>query len=216
MNGKRFSENKARRNGFYLALAVCLVAVGIAAWSTFDAVQGYIAANNETASTPETSSGTTSPSDDPEAPRSPAPRTPAPSAKPYAAVRPSEPPAATPKPSAAATPAPSAAPQAQAESGQSEEEPQVPANAPLYEISGEMIYPVRGTGHDPAADPPERHGDLQSLQRGRAGLLQHHEGLAGSRGHGPLRRERRGGAGLWERHREGDLYGPYAGQCGGD
>lgn len=145
MNGKRFSENKARRNGFYLALAVCLVAVGIAAWSTFDAVQGYIAANNETASTPETSSGTTSPSDDPEAPRSPAPRTPAPSAKPYAAVRPSEPPAATPKPSAAATPAPSAAPQAQAESGQSEEEPQVPANAPLYEISGEMIYPLSGT-----------------------------------------------------------------------
>ncbi len=42
MNGKRFSENKARRNGFYLALAVCLVAVGVAAWSTFDAVQGYM------------------------------------------------------------------------------------------------------------------------------------------------------------------------------
>ena len=47
MNGKRFSENKARRNGFYLALAVCLVAVGIAAWSTFDAVQGYISATEE-------------------------------------------------------------------------------------------------------------------------------------------------------------------------
>ena len=42
MNGKRFSEDKARRNGFYLALAVCLVAVGIAAWSTYDAVQGYM------------------------------------------------------------------------------------------------------------------------------------------------------------------------------
>ena len=38
MNGKRFSEEKTRRNGFYLALAVCLVAVGIAAWSTYDAV----------------------------------------------------------------------------------------------------------------------------------------------------------------------------------
>ena len=41
MNGKRFSEEKTRRNGFYLALAVCLVAVGIAAWSTYDAVNSY-------------------------------------------------------------------------------------------------------------------------------------------------------------------------------
>ena len=41
MNGKRFSEEKAGRSGFYLALAVCLVAVGIAAWSTYDAVTSY-------------------------------------------------------------------------------------------------------------------------------------------------------------------------------
>ncbi len=43
MNGKRYQSEKARRNGFYLALAVCLVAVGIAAWSTYDAVQDYLA-----------------------------------------------------------------------------------------------------------------------------------------------------------------------------
>ena len=43
MNGKRFSGENARRSGFYLALAVCLVAVGIAAWSTYDAVNSTIA-----------------------------------------------------------------------------------------------------------------------------------------------------------------------------
>ncbi len=61
MNGKRFSEGKARRNGFYLALAVCLVAVGVAAWSTFDAVQGYMEAVGETSQTASRVS------DDPEA-----------------------------------------------------------------------------------------------------------------------------------------------------
>ncbi len=43
MNGKRFSGENARRSGFYLALAVCLVAVGIAAWSTYDAVNSTLA-----------------------------------------------------------------------------------------------------------------------------------------------------------------------------
>ena len=42
MNGKRFSGENAQRSGFYLALAVCLVAVGIAAWSTYDAVNGVV------------------------------------------------------------------------------------------------------------------------------------------------------------------------------
>lgn len=42
MSGKGFSGDKAKRNGFYIALAVCLVAVGIAAWSTYDAVDGYV------------------------------------------------------------------------------------------------------------------------------------------------------------------------------
>lgn len=137
MNGKRFSESKARRNGFYLALAVCLVAVGVAAWSTFDAVQGYMEAVGET------SQAESRVSDDPEAPRTPVPSTrPRTSGTvPNTQVRPSPTPApaATPRP-AAPTPGPSAAPQAEAEDPQ--EEPQVPANAPLYEISGELIYPV--------------------------------------------------------------------------
>lgn len=46
MSGKRFSGNKSNKNGFYLALAVCLVAVGIAAWSTYEAVQGYLTADD--------------------------------------------------------------------------------------------------------------------------------------------------------------------------
>lgn len=140
MNGKRFSESKARRNGFYLALAVCLAAVGIAAWSTFDAVQGYIAATGSESSSDTASSSVNR--DDPEAPRSPQP-----SSRPsVGAVKPTAAPKATPKPSAP-TPAPSAPSQptpepAAQETEQDQEEPQVPANAPLYEISSEMIYPV--------------------------------------------------------------------------
>ena len=142
MNGKRFSENKARRNGFYLALAVCLVAVGVAAWSTFDAVQGYM-------STQE-APGASSVSDDHQVNRSPRPSAPAanqgaeasapaptprptlkPAATPQAtlAPKPSEPPAATPDPEPAAGEAPA-------------EEPQTPVNGPIYEVSTEMIYPV--------------------------------------------------------------------------
>ena len=137
MNGKRFSENKARRNGFYLALAVCLVAVGIAAWSTFDAVQGYISATEELES-----SSASSRSDDPQAQKSPAP-SPQPSA---GAAKPSAAPTATPKPKPTYVPKPSDPPAAESpEPADTEpEEPQVPANAPMYEISGEMICPVSG------------------------------------------------------------------------
>ena len=139
MNGKRFSESKARRNGFYLALAVCLVAVGVAAWSTFDAVQGYMTATNTESSSPSSAI-----SDDPEAPRTPAPS----GNRTGSAVTPVRP-AVTPAPSAAPqtpkpTPAPRAAPPAQppdAQVGQVES-PQVPVNAPLYEITDELIYPV--------------------------------------------------------------------------
>lgn len=137
---KRFSESKARRNGFYLALAVCLVAVGIAAWSTFDAVQGYMAAT-DVSSNAGTSDGTSSISDDPQAPRPSPSSAPgvgqsAPAATPRPAVTPA--PAATPRPSA--PPPATPVPQAQAEEPQ--EEPQVPANAPLYELSQEFIYPI--------------------------------------------------------------------------
>lgn len=135
MNGKRFSESKARRNGFYLALAVCLVAVGIAAWSTFDAVQGYMSSEPVQSAV----------NDDPEAPRSPAPvASPSPdtqnnwaAATPAPTTRPNAP---SPKPSAPPEPTPTPAPTTQEEP--EEEQPPVPANAPLYEISQEMIYPV--------------------------------------------------------------------------
>lgn len=45
MSGKRFSNEKAKKNGFYAALAICLMAVGVAAWSTYDAVGGYMEEN---------------------------------------------------------------------------------------------------------------------------------------------------------------------------
>ena len=141
MNGKRFSENKARRNGFYLALAVCLVAVGIAAWSTFDAVQGYISATEELESSGGASS-VSSRSDDPEIQKSPAP-----SSQPsVGAAKPSAAPAATPKPKPTYVPKPSDPPVSESpEPADAEpEEPQVPVNAPMYEISDEMIYPASG------------------------------------------------------------------------
>ena len=147
MNGKRFSEEKARRNGFYLALAVCLVAVGIAAWSTYDAVNSYTEPQSSL-SQQEGSSSTSSqvqagisleeedgegqgssssrsetsskPSDDPEAPQGS-------SAQETAGQVTQE------------TPEPSPAPESQPE----QEETQA-ATAPLYEISQEMIWPIEG------------------------------------------------------------------------
>lgn len=41
MSGKKKNNETTKKVGFYVALAVCLVAVGVAAWSTYDAVQDY-------------------------------------------------------------------------------------------------------------------------------------------------------------------------------
>lgn len=43
-NGKNSSK------GFYIALGVCLIAVGVAAWTTYDSVVNYAAPENETSS----------------------------------------------------------------------------------------------------------------------------------------------------------------------
>ncbi len=148
MNGKRFSENKARKNGFYLALAVCLVAVGIAAWSTYDAVQSYVQAedpgitvsSSPTVSRQEkqirTSSQTASQADaeDPEAPKKPV------TSRQTAGTVASKP--------AGSTASKPAAPEQTASGEQSEpeeasqQETQVPVNAPLYERSSQMLYPL--------------------------------------------------------------------------
>lgn len=138
MNGKRFSEGKARKNGFYLALAVCLTAVGIAAWSTYDAVQSY--AKTGVAKPPVSSAALqeqqnrdvrTTPSPNPEDP---------------------EKPAATRKPEATAKPnptTPAAAPTVQPTQKPEETEPveseaeQVPVNAPVYERSSQLVPPIQ-------------------------------------------------------------------------
>ena len=54
MSRKRFSGEKGKKNGFYLALAVCLVAVGIAVWSTYEAVQSYLEPDDSIVSQEET------------------------------------------------------------------------------------------------------------------------------------------------------------------
>ena len=153
MNGKRFSEGKARRNGFYLALAVCLVAVGIAAWSTYDAVQDYL--GPEDASTDPAlveqqeedvrSGQNVLKDDDPEAPKKESASSSAPSGKTSSAASAgaklagSTPKKIAPTKSPSPTPAP-----------EESEASQVPATAPLYEISTEMLYPVASKQIDKA------------------------------------------------------------------
>ena len=144
MNGKRFSEEKTRRNGFYMALPISLVAVGIAAWSTYDAVTSYTdpqsSLSQQEGSSPASSQaqagisleeedgeghGTSSsrPSADPEAPQGSSAQ-------------------ATAGQVTQQTPESSPAPESQPE--QEEPQEQVPATAPLYEISQEMIWPIEG------------------------------------------------------------------------
>lgn len=144
MNGQRFSKDKARRNGFYLALAVCLVAVGIAAWSTYDAVHGYLAPVNEAVNQSSLSKeqeqevlsgqGTVSvvpdrDREDPEAPRQSA--SPEPAKQTAGTVSRTE---------SSEEPESSAAPEIEPEEG-AESTVHVNAGA-LYELSTELISPV--------------------------------------------------------------------------
>ena len=159
MNGKRFSESKARKNGFYLALAVCLVAVGIAAWSTYDTVHTYLTSNSGTPSSSQVqegdkTSGTASTpgmrdsgkNDDPEAPRTAA--TPAPARQTVGSVtnRSANNRAET---NVVSEPV-SGEQEAALPEEIPEEEPQIPVNAPLYEISEELIFPL-SSGEIPLA-----------------------------------------------------------------
>lgn len=151
MNQKRFTEGKAHKSGFYVALAVCLAAVGIAAWSTYDSVNSYlepaeasslteqqeeeVRQGQETDAQPESSSQEEAPAvsqedrenagvdqDDPEAPR--ASSAPAEETAGQVSQEPEETPSSESSPEPAQT------------------EDQVPATAPLYEISDEMIWPL--------------------------------------------------------------------------
>ena len=57
-------KKSTERRGFYLALAVCLTAIGIAAWSTYDTVSGFLeptgseSSASSAASTPRPTQGT--------------------------------------------------------------------------------------------------------------------------------------------------------------
>ena len=57
-------KKSTERRGFYLALAVCLTAIGIAAWSTYDTVSGFL---EPTGSESSASSAASTPRPTPEA-----------------------------------------------------------------------------------------------------------------------------------------------------
>ncbi len=53
MSNLHLLNNKSRKNnsrGFYIALGVCLIAVGVAAWTTYDSVVNYASPNEGTTS----------------------------------------------------------------------------------------------------------------------------------------------------------------------
>lgn len=153
MNGKRFSGENARRSGFYLALAVCLVAVGIAAWSTYDAVNSTLAPEStssqlvsqqasevrhgqETDAHPEDGEGQ-QPNATPQASGS------AQEESSHSAVN-DDPEAPENTASAAQETAGQVEPEPAQQPAESSQQEQVPATAPLYEISTELIWPVEG------------------------------------------------------------------------
>lgn len=147
MNGKRFSKEK-RRGGFYLALAVCLTAVGIAAWSTYDSVTSYTApqSSQQEAADPEDPEARKKSSQKEEASKASASKaepSPTPTTKP-AEEEPSQVREAAGEPSPTQEPA-REEPSPAGSSGEetvTPQETQVPANAPLYEISAKFIWPV--------------------------------------------------------------------------
>lgn len=147
MNGKRFSKEK-RRGGFYLALAVCLTAVGIAAWSTYDSVTSYTApqSSQQEAADPEDPEARKKSSQKEEASKASASKaepSPTPTTKP-AEEEPSQVREAAGEPSPTQEPAQQEPSQAESSGKETvtPQETQVPANAPLYEISAKFIWPV--------------------------------------------------------------------------
>ncbi|MEG1427274.1 MAG: hypothetical protein RSC76_06250, partial [Oscillospiraceae bacterium] len=46
------TEEKRERRGLYFALAVCLVAIGIAAWGTYNSVSSYMSSKTPVSGTP--------------------------------------------------------------------------------------------------------------------------------------------------------------------
>lgn len=132
MNGKRFSENRSRKNGFYLALAVCLTAVGIAAWSTYDAVQSYVDSSAVSSELQEQQNADVRESTEPTAtPKAKSTATPAPTKKPSETKT-----AQAAAPTVSPTPTPTPEPEEPAEE-------HTPVNAPLYERSAQMVAPIR-------------------------------------------------------------------------
>lgn len=135
MSGKRFSESKSRKNGFYLALAVCLTAVGIAAWSTYDAVQSYVDTAQTASELQEQKNIDV---------RESAKPTSTSKAKSTAAPAPTQKPSETKTTQAAApTVSPAASPTPSPAAEEPETEEQTPVNAPLYERSAQMVAPIR-------------------------------------------------------------------------
>lgn len=128
MNEKETREKRGNpeKRGFYVALAICIAAIGIAAWSTYDTVSGFLEPEESNAS-----SAVASTDDDPESSVSSGHGNGSASA---VTVKPDAEAAATAEPSPAATPAPvESTPESAAENANT---------APAYTVSDGFRLPV--------------------------------------------------------------------------
>lgn len=63
MNNLHLLNNRSKKNnskGFYIALGICLIAVGVAAWTTYDSVMNYPSANKDSVSSAQQTNQTAS------------------------------------------------------------------------------------------------------------------------------------------------------------
>lgn len=63
MNNLHLLKNRSNKNnskGFYVALGICLIAIGVAAWTTYDSVVNYSSPNTDSASSTQQTNQTAS------------------------------------------------------------------------------------------------------------------------------------------------------------
>lgn len=170
-------KKSTERRGFYLALAVCLTAIGIAAWSTYDTVSGFWSpAGSESsassaASTPRPTPETSVPVDD------------------------------DPESAVSAGHAQGTVPEVSASTEAEPQEVNAPAEeTPVEETAAEPTYTVSET-------LPDRCGGGHDGVFRYAGILRNDARLPCTRGHGLHRGARRNCARLRKRNRKRDAYG---------
>ena len=170
-------KKSTERRGFYLALAVCLTAIGIAAWSTYDTVSGFLeptgseSSASSAASTPRPTPETSVPVDD----------------DPESAVSAGHAQGTVPEVSASTEAEP------QEVNAPAEETPvEETAVEPTYTVSETLTRPVPGEVMTEFSDTPVYSETMRDYR---------------TRGHGLHRGARRNRARLRKRNRKRDAYG---------